>query len=129
MAFSARIRNDAFADDVLLFAKQSLGGLLGARTEKAAARLRDWDADAFLAVPEADAVEVLVAEGSVTCPVMHRDEVWMPPPSELLASRRRRRPRPAAAVARFASETKTETCCGRFSLRVQDLLRLLFASR
>jgi hypothetical protein len=69
-------------DDVLLFAKRGLGPVLGATAKKVADRLQRWDPDRLLAAPEADVVNDLVAEGTVRCPQLLRDEAWMPPPSE-----------------------------------------------
>jgi len=66
----------------VLFAKRGLGAVLEATAKKVADRLQTWDSDALLSAPEADIVEELVAEGTVRCPQLLRDEAWMPPPSE-----------------------------------------------
>jgi hypothetical protein len=68
--------------ETLLFAEGDLGSVLGATARKPAERLGAWDADALLKAPEADVVEELIEEGTVRCPRLLRDEVWMPPPSE-----------------------------------------------
>jgi hypothetical protein len=68
--------------EIILFAEGNLGSVLRATARKPAERLGTWDADALLKTPEADVVGELIEEGTVRCPRLLRDEVWMPPPSE-----------------------------------------------
>ncbi len=67
-----------------LFAKGDLRSALEATTRKTVDRLNKWDPDALLNASEADVVEELTDEGSVHCPQLLRDQVWMPPPSEVM---------------------------------------------
>jgi hypothetical protein len=71
-----------------LFAAGDLSRALEARQQEARRAVEAWEPEKLLAIAEADAVEYLVAEYSVACPVLHRDRAEQLPVSEEVAQAR-----------------------------------------
>jgi hypothetical protein len=71
-----------------LFAAGYLPDVLEARREEARRAVEAWEPEKLLATAEADAVEYLVAEYSVACPVLDRDRTEQLPVSEEVAQAR-----------------------------------------
>lgn len=61
----------------------SLAGFLGKASQATAQRLQSWDADDLLNTPVDDVVEQLVELGSVECPDLRVDDVFMLPATEV----------------------------------------------
>lgn len=66
----------------LLFASGDLQRTLEAQRRRARQAIDEWDPEQLLATAEADVIEYLVAEYSVACPVLHRDQTEQLPVSE-----------------------------------------------
>ena len=79
----------------LLFSSGDLQITLEARLRRARQAVDEWNPDQLLATAEADVIEYLVAEYSVACPVLHRDQTEQLPVSEEI--------RPVAGM--FSGET------------------------
>ena len=69
-----------------LFAVGDLGMALAAQQDKARQAIDKWDPEQLLATAEADVIEYLLAEYSVACPVLHRDQIEQLPVSEEVQS-------------------------------------------
>jgi hypothetical protein len=65
-----------------LFTAGNLSSALEARQRQARKAVEEWEPDKLLATAEADVVEYLIAEYSVACPVLHRDQAQQLPVSE-----------------------------------------------
>jgi hypothetical protein len=72
----------------LFFTDGNLSDALQARQRQASRAVEEWEPDKLLATAEADVVEYLVAEYSVACPVLHRDQAQQLPVSEEVAQLR-----------------------------------------
>ena len=62
-----------------------LSSALQARQREPSKAIEEWEPDKLLATAEADVVEYLIAEYSVACPVLHRDQAEQLPVSEEVA--------------------------------------------
>jgi hypothetical protein len=58
-----------------LFISGDMLGTLRAQQESARQAVYGWNADQLLGTAEADVVEYVVAESSIPCPVLHRDQI------------------------------------------------------
>ncbi len=65
-----------------LFTAGDLSSALQARQRGASKAVEEWEPEKLLATAEADVVEYLIAEYSVACPVVHRDQAQQLPVSE-----------------------------------------------
>ncbi|MBB4679455.1 hypothetical protein [Crossiella cryophila] len=74
-------------NDVLLFHRDGHLDAALTRTERAMVeRIQQWDPDALLKAPVEDVVDQLVDAGSVRCPELLVDQVWMPAPTEVMVA-------------------------------------------
>jgi hypothetical protein len=78
-------------NNVQLFSKgpfndvgSSLAGALGKTARDMAERLQNWDPDDLLNTPAEDIIERLVDQGSVRCPRLLVDDVFLLEPTEVL---------------------------------------------
>jgi hypothetical protein len=70
----------------LLFSSGDLRMTLEAQQQRARQAVDSWEPEEFLATAEADIADYLVAEYSVACPVLHRDQIEQLPVSEEVRS-------------------------------------------
>jgi hypothetical protein len=71
-----------------LFTSGDMLRTLGAQQESARQAVYDWNADQLLATAEADLIEYVVGKYSISCPVLHRDQIEQLPVSEEVGSAR-----------------------------------------
>jgi hypothetical protein len=76
---AARCTIGEMSGDDLLFLERDLPSALDATRRDAVKAIATWDPDQLLATAEADIVDYLIAEHSVACPVLRRDQIHQLP--------------------------------------------------
>ena len=82
---SRRVHTVLMRASEFLFTAGDLSSALQARQREASKAVEEWEPDKLLATAEVDVVEYLIAEYSVACPVLHRDQAQLMPVSEEVA--------------------------------------------